>query len=65
MCSFCNTNLLNNKELHIYHIKQKKLGGSYKANNLLLLHKDCHKQVEYSTDVSLQAAFVKDGIIQK
>ena len=65
ICPVCNTSLLNNEELHMHHIKPKSLGGSHKVNNLLLLHKDCHKQVEYSTDISLQAAFVKDGIIQK
>jgi len=57
--------LLNNEELHMRHIKLKSLGGSDKLNNLLLLHKDCHKQVEYSTDISLQAVFVRDSIIQK
>ena len=65
ICPVCNTSLLNNEELHIHHIKPKRLKGLHKLNNLLLLHKDCHKQVEYSTDISLQAAFVKDGIIQK
>ena len=65
ICPVCNTSLLDNEELHMHHIKLKSLGGSHKSNNLLLLHKDCHKQVEYSTDISLQAAFVKDGIIQK
>ena len=64
ICPVCSTSLLNNEELHMHHIKPKRLSGSHKVSNLLLLHKDCHKQVEYSTDVSLQAAFVKDGIIQ-
>jgi len=57
--------LLYTEELHLHHIKPKSLGGSHKVNNLLLLYKDCHKQVEYSTDISLQAVFVKDIIIQK
>ena len=59
MCCF------NNEELHMHHIKPKSLGGFHKLNNLLLLHKDCYKKVEYSTDIFLQAAFVKDNIIQK
>lgn len=63
ICPICNTSLLNNEELQMHHIKSKRLKGSHKLNNLLLLHKDCHKQVEYSTDVPLQAAFVKDGLI--
>ena len=63
ICPVCNISLLNNEELHMHHIKPKSLGGSHKLNNLLLLHKDCYKQVEYSTDKTLRAAFVKDGII--
>lgn len=63
ICPVCNISLLNNEELHMHHVKPKSLHGSHKLNNLLLLHKDCHRQVEYSTDIALRAAFVKDGII--
>ena len=65
ICLICDTSLLNNEELHVHYRKPKRFGGSHKASNLLLLHKDCHKQVEYSTNRSLQSAFVKDGVIQK
>ena len=65
LCPVCNTHLLNNElELHTHHIKPRRLGGSDKLQNLLLLHKDCHKQVEYTTVPSQRAAFRSNEIIK-
>lgn len=48
-CPVCEMSLLN--------------GEDHSLKNLKLLHKLCHKQVEYSKDSNLRAAWLKRGIL--
>ena len=44
-CPICNDWLQNGEEIETHHIIPVKQGGSNQADNLLHLHKACHKQV--------------------
>lgn len=62
-CPVCQTSLFNGEELEIHHITLRKDGGNHSYKNLKLLHKLCHRQVEYSKDENLRAAWKKEGIL--
>jgi RNA-directed DNA polymerase len=63
VCPVCAMELLDGEPLEVHHIKPRKLGGTETMRNLLLLHQFCHKQVTYSKDDRLKAAWRKDGIV--
>jgi len=63
ICPVCNSELLNNEELEIHHIKPRKKGGSDEPKNLVILHKMCHKQVTYSKSKKLRAVWKEQKII--
>lgn len=65
ICLVCDTPITIYDIKEVHHIKPRKLGGNDKIDNLLLLHKICHDQVTYCKDSSLQATFLKKGIIKK
>ncbi|MEM9538838.1 MAG: group II intron reverse transcriptase/maturase [Cyanobacteria bacterium P01_E01_bin.42] len=44
-CPICNDSLFNGEEIETHHIKPVKEGGSDDKENLIHLHKACHKQV--------------------
>ena len=44
-CPVCGESLYNGEELETHHIVPVKEGGSDDAENLIHLHKACHKQV--------------------
>lgn len=44
-CPVCNDPLFNGEEIETHHIVPVKQGGSDDAENLIHLHKACHKQV--------------------
>lgn len=62
-CPVCEMSLLNGEDLEIHHILPRREGGDHSLKNLKLLHKLCHKQVEYSKDSNLRAAWLKKGIL--
>lgn len=62
-CPVCEASLFNGEELEIDHITPRREGGNHSFKNLKLLHKLCHKQVEYSKDSNLRATWRKKGII--
>jgi len=62
-CPVCEQSLFNGEELEIHHIKPRREGVDHSFKNLKLLHKICHKQVEYSKDSNLKAVWQKKGII--
>jgi RNA-directed DNA polymerase len=64
LCPVCGEWLLNDNPLEVHHIKPRALGGKDTLRNLLLLHKVCHKQVTNSKNSTLQAAWIKAGIIK-
>lgn len=51
ICKVCEKELLPTQELDIHHVLPKKLGGTDKLTNLLLLHRECHKQVTHTKNV--------------
>jgi len=55
--------LFNDEDLEIHHILPRRESGGHSLKNLKLLHKLCHKQVEYSKDDNLRAALLKEGIL--
>jgi RNA-directed DNA polymerase len=57
VCLVCGAPLLNSEDLNIHHRIPIKNGGSHRINNLALLHQVCHRQVEYTKNIQLQAAF--------
>ena len=59
----CDGYLLNGEDLEVHYIFPKKDGVSDKFKNLVLLHKDCHKQVTHSKNKKLKAVWLKQHII--
>lgn len=55
VCPVCNTIFSSNCILEIHHILARKYGGSNLDSNLIILHKECHKQVTYSKNKKLKA----------
>lgn len=45
ICPICNESLYNEEELHVHHIKPKKLGGADTYGNLVITHELCHRQI--------------------
>lgn len=62
-CPVCDASLFNDEELEIHHIKPRREGVDHSLKNLKLLHKLCHKQIEYSKDSNLRAVWREKGII--
>ena len=50
-CPVCGDNLFNGEEIETHHIKPVKEGGSNDKENLIHLHKACHKQVHSKIQV--------------
>eukprot|EP01025_Chloroclados_australasicus_P053935 TRINITY_DN6393_c0_g3_i5.p1 TRINITY_DN6393_c0_g3~~TRINITY_DN6393_c0_g3_i5.p1 ORF type:complete len:359 (-),score=-11.16 TRINITY_DN6393_c0_g3_i5:236-1228(-) len=44
LCTWCNSNIIQNEVVEIDHITPKFKGGDDKYSNLQLLHKQCHKE---------------------
>nr|YP_009364133.1 hypothetical protein [Hydrodictyon reticulatum]AQU64507.1 hypothetical protein [Hydrodictyon reticulatum] len=44
ICPICYETLYNEEELHVHHMKPKKLGGKDTYGNLVILHELCHRQ---------------------
>ncbi len=49
-CPVCGDNLFNDEEIETHHIVPVKEGGSDDADNLIHLHKSCHKQVHSKSE---------------
>lgn len=64
VCPVCNVHLLNGEKMEVHHIQSRNDGGNDKPRNLLLLHKECHKQITYSKDKQLRAVWIEKGILQ-
>ncbi|MDY7008704.1 MAG: reverse transcriptase domain-containing protein [Cyanobacteriota bacterium] len=50
-CPICDDSLFNGEEIETHHIKPLKEGGSNDKENLIHLHKACHKQVHSKIQV--------------
>lgn len=64
VCPVCNTIFSSNCILEIHHILARKYGGSNLDSNLIILHKECHKQVTYSKNKKLKAVWISDGVLK-
>lgn len=62
-CPACEMSLFNGEDLEIHHILPRRESDDHSLKNLKLLHKLCHKQVEYSKDSNLRATWLKKGIL--
>jgi len=51
--------LFNGEDLEIHRILPRREGDDHSLKTLKLLHKLCHKQVEYSKDSNLRVAWLK------
>ena len=54
-CTVCNEHLFNGEELQTHHKNKVRNGGTDEVDNLVHLHKTCHKQV-HSKRVEKQEA---------
>eukprot|EP00191_Tetraselmis_sp_GSL018_P020990 CAMPEP_0177577902 /NCGR_PEP_ID=MMETSP0419_2-20121207/34_1 /TAXON_ID=582737 /ORGANISM="Tetraselmis sp., Strain GSL018" /LENGTH=460 /DNA_ID=CAMNT_0019066253 /DNA_START=1906 /DNA_END=3288 /DNA_ORIENTATION=- len=45
ICPICYETLYNDEELHVHHMKPKRLGGKDTYGNLVILHELCHRQI--------------------
>jgi len=54
-CLHCNQKITNQTGWNAHHLTAKHLGGKYSANNLVLLHPICHKQV-HAQNIELHIA---------
>jgi RNA-directed DNA polymerase len=59
----CDLSLFNGEDLEIHHVLPRRENADHSLKNLKLLDKLCHKQVEYSKDGNLRAAWLKKGIL--
>lgn len=65
VCKVCNEILMPGQELDIHHVLPKKLGGTDSLRNLIILHRECHKQVTNTKNAKLIAQFLEQGILKK
>lgn len=56
-CKVCGLRMFPWDETQIHHKLSKKLGGKDEISNLILLHKECHKQITYSKNTDTLARF--------
>jgi RNA-directed DNA polymerase len=65
ICKVCNILLEPGQNVEIHHILPKKFGGSDHPSNLVVLHRECHRQVTFTKNSDLKARFVQQGVISK
>jgi len=65
VCPVCDAGLLHGEPLEVHPIHPRARGGKDTWKNLLLLHRFCHKQVTYSKNDRLKAAWRKAGIVDE
>jgi RNA-directed DNA polymerase len=64
-CPVCEMPIVFGQQLDLHHKLAKKLGGNDANRNLVLLHRECHKQVTYCQSEQLKARFVLQGIVKE
>lgn len=64
-CPMCETPIVYGQEVDVRHKLAKKFGGSDTNKNLVVLHRECHKQVTYCRSEKLKARFLELGIIKQ
>jgi RNA-directed DNA polymerase len=64
ICKVCGAVMYPDDDTHVHHVVPKKLGGSDEIGNLILLHRECHKQVTYSKDPKILARLKSENILK-
>jgi len=64
-CPVCELPIVFGQDVDVHHKLAKKLGGSNTNKNLVVLHRECHKQVTYCRSEKLKARFVESGIVKE
>lgn len=64
MCPACQDALSREIDLKIHHKLAKSKGGKNSLHNLVLLHKECHKQITHTKNEKLIASFKALDIIR-
>lgn len=62
-CKVCEQALYPWQDTDIHHILPRKMGGQDANKNLMVLHKECHKQVTHTNSKHLLAEFKARGIL--
>jgi len=65
ICPVCVRAIRFDHEVEVHHKLAQKDQGSDRNKNLLVLHKECHKQVTHCKNKNLRASFLKEGIISE
>jgi 5-methylcytosine-specific restriction endonuclease McrA len=53
VCLLCNGSLIQNEEkVELHHIRPLSMGGTWKSDNLAMLHETCHKQATASEEIN-------------
>lgn len=65
LCPACEMPILFHQDVEIHHKLAKKLGGNNTNKNLVVLHRECHKQVTYCSSDKLKARFIERGIVKE
>ncbi len=65
-CVWCNEQFtkanVEDKQLHIHHLKPVSLGGNWSHSNLKLIHSECHAQVHKELSLEDMARYADKGI---
>jgi hypothetical protein len=64
VCLFCKK-MFSTKISNIHHIKPRKSGGANTADNLVLIHEDCHKKLDHDNWRKYEKMFGKTGLQPK
>ena len=51
MCPICQESLHNGEDVELHHVVPVKEGGKYTMGNIQPLHKICHQNITYNTNV--------------
>jgi len=62
ICKVCSAPLISEESLEVHHVIPKSKGGKDHISNLIILHKECHKQVTNSKNSELLARFQAEGV---
>lgn len=65
-CVWCNQQFtksdVNDRQLHIHHLKPVSMGGKWRLGNLRLIHSECHAQVHKELSLEDMARYADRGI---
>jgi RNA-directed DNA polymerase len=64
-CPVCEIPIVYGQEVDIHHKLAKRFGGGDTNKNLVVLHRECHKQVTYCRSDKLKARFLECGIVKE